>query len=103
MIQQSTWFSNYSHEITISSLCDYFYCSKATLINTFKKRYNQTVHQYLLNYRLEKAKEQLKIQSLSISQIAYNCGFNDANYFSKAFKKKYGVSPSMIKNKKTSR
>lgn len=89
---------NYSHDITIEHLCCYFYCSKATLINHFKNTYHQTVHQYLLTYRLEKAKEYLKNEKLSIQEVAINCGFKDANYFSKAFKKFYGVSPNQYRN-----
>lgn len=84
---------NYSHDITIDHLCSYFYCSKATLINHFKDTYHQTVHQYLMTYRIEKAKEYLKNEQLTIQQIASQCGFQDANYFSKAFKKHVGLSP----------
>lgn len=89
---------NYSQDITIEHLCSYFYCSKATLINHFKKAYQQTVHQYLLEYRLQKSKDLLNNKDLSIQEIAYRCGFKDANYFSKAFKKYTGQSPYHYKN-----
>ena len=85
--------NNYSQEITIDSLCDYFYTSRATLINRFKETYGATVHQYLLNYRLSKAKELLHQEEYTISKIAELTGFIDPNYFSKAFKKKYNKSP----------
>lgn len=88
---------NYANEITIDDLCQYFYCSKSTLHNKFKEEYGITIHQYILEYRLEKALELLKNNKNSILEIALNCGFNDANYFSKAFKKKYKVSPSVYR------
>ena len=90
---------NYNHDITIEHLCSYFYCSKATLINHFKKAYHKTVHQYLLEYRLKKAKEYLKNEQLSIQEIASSCGFKDANYFSKAFKKYTSLSPHDFRKK----
>lgn len=77
---------NFNKDITIDELCNYFYCSKATLINHFKETYNYTVHQYLLKYRIEKAKVLLLNKDLSIQEVAIDVGFKDANYFSKAFK-----------------
>lgn len=88
---------NYQNDITIEHLCSYFYCSKATLINKFKEKYGCTVHQFLLEYRLEKSKEYLNNDKLSIQEIALTIGFTDANYFSKAFKKQYNISPTQYK------
>lgn len=85
---------NYQKEITITQLCEHFYCSKSTLINNFKKAYGLTVHQYILDYRLNKSLELLKNNKLTILEISLNCGFTDSNYFSKAFKHKYQISPT---------
>lgn len=90
---------NYNKEISIDFLCQLFYCSKSTLINHFKKEYQTTIHQFLLDYRLEKAVELLKNDNLSIVEISITCGFQDPNYFSKAFKHKYHISPSKYKEK----
>jgi len=89
---------NYQNEITIKKLCDQFYCSKSTLINQFKKEFGITVHQFILNYRLEKSTDLLKNPNLSIVEIALSCGFNDSNYYSKVFKNKYKMSPSEFRN-----
>ena len=89
--------NNYSQNITIDWLCDYFYVSRATLINNFKSEYGITVHKFLLDYRLKKSMEMLKNSKKSVQDIALECGFSDANYFSKVFKKKYNSSPSNIK------
>ena len=91
---------NYYRDITIDELCNYFYCSKATLINRFKEIYNDTIHQYLMKYRLDKAKELLLNKNLSIQEIAISSGFKDANYFSKAFKKHMNMSPRQYREKK---
>lgn len=92
---------HYNQKITIDWLCDYFYVSRSTLINTFKSQYDMTIHQFLLDYRLEKSIEMLKDNNKTIQDIAVECGFNDANYFSKAFKKRYLMSPTSLKEKNT--
>lgn len=92
--------NNYKKEITIDLLCQMLHCSKSTLINHFKKEHGKTVHQFLLDYRLKKSIELLNNNELSILEISIDCGFNDANYYSKAFKRKYKISPSEYKQKK---
>jgi len=52
-----------------------------------------TLHQYLLNYRIECAKKYLANTDLSISQIAAECGFATVSHFSNTFKEKAGISP----------
>ena len=47
--------------------------------------------------RIQKAAELLKSPEYTISQIAYMCGFSDSHYFSRAFKKHYGQSPSSFR------
>lgn len=88
----------YITEITIEELCSYFFCSRGTLLNHFKSKYNTTIHQYLLDYRLKKATELLINDELNVKEIAFFCGFEDPNYFSKVFKKRYGQSPLEFKN-----
>ena len=48
---------------------------------------------FLKDYRLEKAKELMKKKHYSISQITYESGFSSPSYFTKCFKKKYGLLP----------
>jgi AraC-like DNA-binding protein len=47
----------------------------------------------LKEFRLEKAKEMMKKQHNNIAQITYDSGFTSASYFTKCFKKKYGLLP----------
>jgi AraC-like DNA-binding protein len=47
----------------------------------------------LKEFRLEKAKELMKKQLYSVSQIAFECGFTSPSYFTKCFKNKYGLLP----------
>jgi len=50
--------------------------------------------EFIRSYRLNLAREMIENQSGTISEIAYEVGFNSPSYFSKAFRKKFGVSPS---------
>ncbi|HKM94390.1 MAG TPA: ATP-binding protein [Prolixibacteraceae bacterium] len=49
---------------------------------------------YVLQVKLNKAKKMLANDSLSVSEVSDACGFYDASYFSRLFKKEFGVSPS---------
>jgi len=68
----------------------------------FKNETGMTPLQYLTNKRLENAASFLNLMAngANISQISHKCGFNDPLYFSKLFKKKYGVSPRNYVQKK---
>jgi AraC-like DNA-binding protein len=60
----------------------------------FKQVFGITPYQYILSRRLEYAKELLHDTGLRITAIAEQCSFRDVFTFSKAFKRKYGSSPS---------
>ena len=82
---------NYKLDDYLDSLpfsCDY-------LRKLFQKEFGVTPHQYLNNKRLQIAAETLSNSSDSVADIALMCGFRDPLYFSRMFKKKYGVSPSL--------
>jgi signal transduction histidine kinase/DNA-binding response OmpR family regulator len=54
--------------------------------------------EFIRSYRLNLAREKIENHTGSISEIAYEVGFNSPSYFSKVFKEKFGVSPSEIEN-----
>ncbi len=56
----------------------------------------QSANEFILSLRMKKALALLQTNDLSISEIAYQVGFNDPKYFSKCFKKYYGRSPSEV-------
>lgn len=85
---------HFKEKITIDFLCGSFFCSRATLINAFKKRYSITINEYITTVRITKAKELLEKTDLHIADIAEECGFSDQNYFCKVFLKSEGKTPS---------
>lgn len=71
----------------------------------FKKEMGVTPHEYLLNCRMQFARELItsgignRYSNYSVGQIAEACGFAEPLYFSRVFKKYYGFSPSEAKQK----
>lgn len=65
--------------------------------SSFRKKFKQingeSPNQYLLNLRLDKAQYLLNMTGLNISEIGHQIGFDNVFYFSKLFKKKFGISP----------
>lgn len=90
---------NYSSKITLDVLAKKFGYCNVTLTTSFKKEFGTTIMQYLSDIRLDKAAEMIQKTLTPFKQIATDCGFSDQNYFSKAFTKRFGCSPSEYKKK----
>lgn len=84
---------NYYHDLNIQEIADSIGITRAYLATCFKSVYQLSVQEYMIEYRLQKAKEMLTDSDLKIKEIAVYAGYRDELYFSKVFKKKYGVSP----------
>ena len=65
----------------------------------FKETVGSSPQQFLLNYRMTKASELLKLTGLSISDIGNAVGYPNQLHFSRAFKNVYGISPREWRNK----
>ena len=85
---------NISSPLSVSLLAEKLHLSHNGLIWKFKKELNITPANYITMCRINKAKQLLFDSDLSISQIAESCGYANAYYFSNAFKKIEGISPS---------
>jgi AraC-like DNA-binding protein len=64
----------------------------------FKEIIGKTPQQFLLTYRMTKAKELLKLTKLSISDISSAVGYENQLHFSRAFKNIYGIPPRQWRN-----
>lgn len=86
--------NNFMSNITLSDIAHACSCSESTICHLFKKHKGISTQKYILNLRIEQAKKLLKTSYLSITDIALMSGFDNSNYFSTAFKKEVGKSPS---------
>lgn len=90
---------NYRTDITLGQLADMHFISPEHLSRTFKRETNFGFNEFITLVRLQKAEYLLKGENtLSIAEVAYECGFNDSNYFSEKFKRAYGISPLRYSN-----
>jgi two-component system response regulator YesN len=64
----------------------------------FSQEMGETFRDYLIRIRIERAKELLRTTSMKCYEVAYQCGYNDAHYFSHIFKKATGLSPQSYRN-----
>lgn len=84
----------YNQNISLDLLASAFHLSKQWLILRFKKEMNITPMMYLNHFRMKKAKELLLQSELRVGEVAFACGFETPYYFTNAFKKQFGISPS---------
>lgn len=70
--------------------------SAGNLNRRLKKTIGLTTEQYLLRYRLARAREILLAGEKSVAEVVEAAGFSDGAHFSRAFKKCYGISPSSL-------
>ncbi|HZG86302.1 response regulator transcription factor [Paenibacillus sp.] len=85
---------HYLETITLQQVADYVHVSKNYFSILFKKTMGCNFIDYLIDLRIQKAKELLLRTDLKIYEIAEQSGFNDTKYFSKLFKKVIGLSPN---------
>ena len=89
---------NFANEISLSETAKVYSISPEHLSRTFKKETGFGFLEYVTVVRLRQAEYMLRHNGdVSVSEVAYSCGFNDSNYFSQKFKKFYGHSPSELK------
>ncbi|MBQ9071183.1 MAG: helix-turn-helix domain-containing protein [Clostridia bacterium] len=85
---------NYMHDIKLSEAAKRESVSPEHLSRVFKKTTGFGFNEYLTLLRLQRAEFMLKNEpGKTIGEIAYECGFNDSNYFSYKFKQMYKISP----------
>ena len=73
------------------------YLSTTYITKIYKEVTGDTPINFLINLRMEKAREILSEGHFSIQTVAKRVGYDDPYYFSKLFKKKFGYSPSAFK------
>ena len=80
--------------LSIEDLASLTNCGLTTFKRKFKEVYETSPANYIKNKRLEKASKLLKISDSSISDISFECAFNDLAHFSNSFKAKFNLTPS---------
>ena len=85
--------AHYNEPLKLEDVCRISMVSKTYFCYLFKLLTQQTLVEYIMNLRIQKAIELLKDPANSITWVGYEVGFNDSTHFSRTFKKIVGISP----------
>ncbi|WHX47897.1 response regulator [Paenibacillus woosongensis] len=86
---------NYSDsELTVEGVAQALYVDASYLRKVFRKEASISVVDYITYIRMKEAKDILLTRPMKLSAVAEKVGYNDPNYFSKCFKKRFGLTPS---------
>jgi AraC family transcriptional regulator of arabinose operon len=87
-----------TEKLSIDALCQMAFMSKASFFRAFKHELGISPVDYIIKERLHLAKQLMNNPYNSISEACFKAGFNNLNYFSRAFKKVEGLTPSLYKS-----
>ena len=85
--------NHYTSPIRVENIADYVGVHRSYLCSLFKQETGMSPQQYLANFRLSMASEMLAVTAYPIESVALSCGYQDPLVFSKAFKRKYQITP----------
>ncbi len=91
--------SEINSNLSINDICNKTAYGRAYLFRVFKEKTGKTIMEYYLGLKIEKAKQLLRENELSVKEIAENLAFNEPNYFTKTFKRITGLTPTAYKKR----
>ena len=86
-----------SKKLKIASIAKHFHITSSTLSNYFKKETGNSLHNYILLYKLDIVKDRLLNSEFTVSQIAIQLGFTDESHLTRIFKKYCDSTPKQYK------
>lgn len=89
--------SDLAEDLSLKVLAGAAGLSEYHFLRMFKQSTGYTPHQYIINQRVERAKELLRKTDMSITEIAYLLGFSTPAHFTHHFRRKTGVTPSALR------
>lgn len=87
-------YQNYNKKIKLTDIGEVLNLTPQHLCKFFKEMTDTSIVEYINHYRIETSISLLKISTLSITDIALECGFDNISYFNRVFKKQVGCTPS---------
>lgn len=89
---------NFHNDISVEDIANNCGLNRSYFGKIFKESIGRTPQEFLLNYRMMKAKELLKLTGKSIGDIGNAVGYSNPLHFSRAFKNTYGIPPREWRN-----
>lgn len=89
--------TNYPSDIRVTDIAQSVGLERSYLYRLFMKEMNMSPKDYLIGHRLLMAKQMLSNESLSITEVAYSCGFQSSSAFYKQFSKAFRTTPKLFR------
>jgi len=89
---------NYTKDIRLAYLSDMVGMTPASFSRFFKLRTGKNLSDYIIDIRLGYSSRMLVDSTKSISEVCFECGFNNLSYFNRIFKKKKGMTPKEFRS-----
>lgn len=89
---------NYHRNIKVEEIGNIIGINQNKIRKEFKAQYQMTVNDYIAELRMLKAKKLIINNDIMIKEIAIECGYEYVQNFTRAFKKKFGISPEKFRN-----
>lgn len=90
---------HYNKNITLNDISKQFFINPYYFSQLFKKKTGMTYQNYLINYRIDRAKKLLAETDLRIYEVCKLVGYNDVNHFNQVFDRNEGMKPSEYRQK----
>ena len=90
--------SSFTSPITLEEISKEACLSQFHFLRLFKVIYKETLHQYLTQKRMSKALQLLSKTDLSVTEVCFEIGFESMSSFSSLIRKKFGLSPELLRN-----
>lgn len=91
---------HYHNRLSVNEISEYVGINRSYLCRLFKEKLGVSPKQYITSFKLKTASRLLEETNLTIGQVALSSGFDDQLYFSSAFSKAYGCSPSRYRRER---
>jgi AraC family transcriptional regulator, exoenzyme S synthesis regulatory protein ExsA len=89
--------ANYSHNLPLEAFAQMCHRSLSSFKREFRQHYGTSPGKWLLEQRLTRSVSLLQTTRLSVTELMFECGFQDLSHFSRAFKAKFGRPPSAFR------
>ncbi|OCT16269.1 DNA-binding response regulator [Paenibacillus pectinilyticus] len=93
--------THYHDDLSLEKVASIVYLNPVYFSQLFKQKTGQGFKDFVINLRLEQAKQLLLNPKLKLADVAERIGYQDMRHFSQVFKKKYGVTPSEFRQEQT--
>lgn len=90
----------YAEDLSLEDAAESVHLNPFYFSKVFKQHVGETFIDYVTGLRIERAKQLIQEDALSLKEVSYRVGYKDPNYFSRVFKKVTGVAPSEYRSKR---